>query len=909
MLPLQMTYGAATWTYTYQPSGLIVQPAEGPAWQFVYESNGGYIASITTPQGGQITYHYDWRTFSNGDPEHTTTSIYVLVERVANSGSVSGTWKFEYRISGPNGEAAGAIVELPSGQKIDHSYAPISDGWVLAGGWHLFGRSVTDVDGVTEIEREQRDYIQSLKAARQDRVWYVPEVRFRTITRAGRQYTTEYMYNTADNVNFADFHRPQQIVETGAMGELSRTTALGYRHLTGQLASAYVVGLNASEVTNVGGQTASRSWTYNDLTGFRETETVAGITTTFAPDARGNVATVTKANGKNTSFAYSYGQVSQTTTPGVVTTRVINPDGTVQSETTANRTTSYQHDALGRVTKVSPPGANPIVTDYAGNTIVTARGGSVTTTTLDGFGRAIETVTDGVRTRTVYDAEGRTTFQSLPSTGAADVGTGFTYDGLGRVKTEDPPGAGSRTYTYTGNTIFVLDEEDRTTELRRQAFGHPDDVRLASVRDADQKEWTYSYDAAGHLTQVAGPEGTGIRTWVYNDGNNDGVPDVADNLLDRESHPESGTTKYSYDAAGVLIQRTDAKIVALTYTHDGNDRVTSISGGGQTTTITYESGSDNRQSICVTESGPCDPTNDTARYTAFGYDGITGRMTSRTDTIDRKTFLTEYHYNGNDNIDRITYPSLRQVDYEYVANRISNVKNANSKAPYALGFGYDPSGAISTYTAGNALVTAIGFDAHQWVSSIGVGGLQLGYEYDKVGNIKQITDGRPGMLQTFTYDTLDRLKTATSTGNFFMQFDYDAHGNRKSVPNVSSYTYDPVNPFRLTSVSNGPTAMTYDLNGNVESATGIPTMAYTPNNMLKTFTSSGSPQVNFAYDADDWRVKKTVGSGVPTYFLRGPNGQLLTEWQNTTPTATVKDYVYAGSRVIAVHTSTTLAPK
>ena len=95
----------------------------------------------------------------------------------------------------------------------------------------------------------------------------------------------------------------------------------------------------------------------------------------------------------------------------------------------------------------------------------------------------------------------------------------------------------------------------------------------------------------------------------------------------------------------------------------------------------------------------------------------------------------------------------------------------------------------------------------------------------------------------------------------------------------------------------------YDNNGNLRTAPSI-TYDYTPTNLMQSATV-GTGTTRYAYDADDWRVKKEVVGGATTYYVRGPNGQLLTEWINTSPTATVKDYIYAGSRLIAVAETTT----
>jgi hypothetical protein len=53
-----------------------------------------------------------------------------------------------------------------------------------------------------------------------------------------------------------------------------------------------------------------------------------------------------------------------------------------------------------------------------------------------------------------------------------------------------------------------------------------------------------------------------------------------------------------------------------------------------------------------------------------------------------------------------------------------------------------------------------------------------------------------------------------------------------------------------------------------------------------------------AYDADQWRVKRTESSTV-SYAFRSPDGQLLTDWRPGSGTANVQDYVYVGTRLVA----------
>jgi hypothetical protein len=141
-------------------------------------------------------------------------------------------------------------------------------------------------------------------------------------------------------------------------------------------------------------------------------------------------------------------------------------------------------------------------------------------------------------------------------------------------------------------------------------------------------------------------------------------------------------------------------------------------------------------------------------------------------------------------------------------------------------------------------------------------------------------------------DLLHRL--ATAQGPYGPQsFTYDAHGNRTGA----GYTYQS-GTFRLLN-ANG-VAMTYDNVGNLKTGPAV-SFTYTPTNLLKHATVSGQ-WMTFTYDADQWRAYKRVGaSGLPSFYVRGTNGQLLTDWSNTSATtADVRDHIYAGQRLLVV---------
>jgi IPT/TIG domain-containing protein len=142
---------------------------------------------------------------------------------------------------------------------------------------------------------------------------------------------------------------------------------------------------------------------------------------------------------------------------------------------------------------------------------------------------------------------------------------------------------------------------------------------------------------------------------------------------------------------------------------------------------------------------------------------------------------------------------------------------------------------------------------------------------------------------------LDRLTSVN--GPYSTQYAYDVHGNRQDPNNAAAYQYD-ANTLRLISQYGVP--FTYDNNGNLKTAPGR-SYAYTPENWLRTAVVDNAVHA-YEYDADGWRLKKVTSAGV-TYYLRGLNGELLTEWTNPGPSGVIRDYIYAGSRLLAAVTT------
>jgi YD repeat-containing protein len=903
-LPTFMRFDGRTWQYHYENGNdeelSRTTPPHGPGWTFGYDvviDPFRRLTSVTTPHGGQIEYEHS--------PHWLTPTDYQILldwrRTTDRGGTTPDAWHIEYSPT-PSGYSAQTTVTTPTDRRITYVYEPIvlsnpqiNPELLIDGGIALVSTTIEGLVGGNwfPFESEQRAYTQV------PTVWWANGTTHfdasvswqRTISRGGPTYTTTLAYaNAGPNDNFGDYHQPNQITE---VGELSRTITRSYFHG----ATPYVRGQIASETVTVEGESWTRTWSYETATGFKTRQTEFGstaddgIATTFTRDDRGNVRTVTTATQK-TTFDYSWGQVGSTQTPEYTTTRSINHDGTIASQTSAGRTTQFvyepHYDAF-RLKQTQPPGStNPIVVDYdlqGGAWVRTTRGPTIDTTALDGFGRPVRADENsiGVATRTEYDAEGRIVYEGYPFTGTADLGAALEYDALHRLTRRTNPDATSSTRSYGAGTVTLTDEEGRTTVQTWGAFGDPDQPKLLGLRDPRNQTWNYTYHALGQLRVVTAPDLT-TRTWLYN----------AQNRLSSETHPESGVVRYlAYDPAGNLTRRSDANGTVFEYTYDGNNRLRTVTAQNRVTTITYESGSDNRLWM---RNGDLSST--------FAYDAA-GRLAQRQDEIGGFAFTTTYGYNANDHVTTLTYPSGRIVRYDRDgAGRIMRVFETAASRDYAFGMAYHAAGALATYTAGNKIPTTNTYDpARYWARSITAGALQLTYsQYDAVGNVLTIRDSRPGMGHTFTYDGLDRLETVTGP-SYFAGYNYDAHGNRQTAY-ANTYVYDPAT-LRLIEQNGEP--LTYDANGNLQTtATG--TFTHTAENMLASAVVTGGSTITYAYDPDNWRVKRTTRADV-TYYVRGLQGELLTEFTVPATGDTIaRDYVYAGSRLLSAVKKTTTLP-
>jgi uncharacterized protein RhaS with RHS repeats len=273
-----------------------------------------------------------------------------------------------------------------------------------------------------------------------------------------------------------------------------------------------------------------------------------------------------------------------------------------------------------------------------------------------------------------------------------------------------------------------------------------------------------------------------------------------------------------------------------------------------------------------------------------------------------------YQYSLTDQLTQITYPSGRQVGYLLDAvDRVQTVQNVNTAANYAnLNYTTAPGNTL-TMTMGNGVTEKPSFnDRFQptglQVSSPAGNLLTLGlfpcsggltaWASGNNGNFQSQTITAPGLsvTQTYGYDSLNRLYTATENNgsNWTQSYNYVGNGNRwASSAGLPQLTLEkPQGPDWYTSWTppagcapwhvNQIKGWCYDANGNVLQIGNMSRIfTYDAENRQVTANISGAV-ASYGYDGLGQRVSKTVG-GATTTYVYDAFGNLAAEYGSTDP--------------------------
>lgn len=182
----------------------------------------------------------------------------------------------------------------------------------------------------------------------------------------------------------------------------------------------------------------------------------------------------------------------------------------------------------------------------------------------------------------------------------------------------------------------------------------------------------------------------------------------------------------------------------------------------------------------------------------------------------------------------------------------------------------------------------------------------LSYTYDSLSNPLSRSDANTNLSETFTYDALNRLTSATvslSPAPLVKTFSYSAIGNILSKSDVGNYGYaapgSPL-PHAVVSTSGGAltSTFTYDPNGNQTAGLGR-TITYSSYNKPASITQ-GARTISFVDDTEHQRFKQVTPEGNTLYIAAFG---VLAEISNPgTASAKWTDYLSVGNAKVGMRT-------
>ncbi|WP_224282162.1 SpvB/TcaC N-terminal domain-containing protein [Streptomyces sp. LS1784] len=590
-----------------------------------------------------------------------------------------------------------------------------------------------------------------------------------------------------------------------------------------------------------------------------------------------------------------------------------------------NQPLSRSYDSVGRLDSVTGPyeagsGRVTIAFAYHPEAVVPyattknldrdangARADTIDTVTFsDGLKRVLQTKKDAsvaaspgtvpqpvmtVSGRLKFDFLGRTTEKYYPVTEPkGEANTTFnaafdtvaptkdSFDVLDRsVRTVRPDGT-STTNAYgfgpdrAGVTRFENTVTDANGKQRRIYTGVRDTTAAVKEFSGSTAVWTsYVYDPLNRITVITDDKDNVTRAEY--DGL--GRRTVLDN-------PDAGRTETHYDLAGNVTAKITANLRAAgqaveydyDYTRVKAVRYPKFPGNDVTYSYGAPGAADNVASR-ITE------VRDAAGTITRGY-GPLGELTRETRTISAvsgspRTYTTAWRYDTFNRVLQLTYPDGEVLTYDYDSGgqvtRATGVKNGTDYT-YLQRMDFDKFGQKTLQETGNGVRTSYTYDAEDrrlaaLKSDAPTGSTfqDLGYTYDKAGNITALANSAPRNAviggpssQTYGYDDLNRLTSASGqytdknnqANKYTLTLAYDSINNTTSksqhheitggvpafpagtgtpgpiepvddpsnpadVQDRTSYTYDytygggkPHAPSRV-----GPITHAYDANGNL----------------------------------------------------------------------------------------------
>lgn len=500
------------------------------------------------------------------------------------------------------------------------------------------------------------------------------------------------------------------------------------------------------------------------------------------------------------------------------------------------------------------------------------------------------------------------------------------YDATGRLITmRDPSGNAYRyEYDFIGNIQSVLFPDDTPydpTDNPRKQYVYEDarfPKHLTGIIDENgQRYATWAYDALGRgiLSEHAG--GANKTTFEYLETGNTIVQyhqnaqqyrerlkvidraNGSERLLREEDFPcpgcVTGTESFEYGTDGWLSKKTDRLGLVTTYKRDflGNE-TQRIEALGKPEQRTINTTWDTNLRVPKEITLGTQKTTNSYFGVGSGKDGLL-LQTLVLDTSTNISRLTKYTYTTKNLLSSVDGPRTDASDitnYTYDAfGNLTSVTNALGHVTTLSN--YDAAGRVGKITDANGLVTTLTYTVRGWLKTRTVGTLTTTFDYDKVGQLTQVTMP-DGSFVNYEYDAAHRLTAIQNMQGERIEYTLDYAGNRtkEEIKNAQgqvvlrrSSEFNALNQLvkSLNAANQVTASFAYDANGNMtgvsrftESETSTSGYSFDPLNRLNKITDALNGITEFGYDNLDQLQSVKDPKGLTTQYSVSALGELKT---------------------------------
>ncbi|MCP4698830.1 MAG: hypothetical protein GY862_18560 [Gammaproteobacteria bacterium] len=531
-------------------------------------------------------------------------------------------------------------------------------------------------------------------------------------------------------------------------------------------------------------------YTYDEHGNTDSIKDARGNLTEFGYDGERNLLWTKDADNRRTELRYADNKLIE----------IIDP-----MNVSAGKTTRYEYNEHGQVTKILHPEGGVTVYAYAGGRVASVTDPEQVSRSFsyDAAGR-VKTVTDAGQNTTVFEYDKLDRLTKIID--ALQNSVEMRYNRRGDISAVKDANGNWMYRFYDDNGNLIREEKPLNQVVRYEYDGEDRLLKIIRVVDGVERVTALEYDAKGRLRKTADPELVSAG-FEY---------DEADNLaqvLDALNRP---VQSFSYDEADNVRTRANAFDHATRFSHDALNRVTSIEDArGRITQLDY----DHSDRVVSSRLMDSDITVNGISTQVFDEDG------NRTHLFDPKGNHTQFIRNRNGKL-----AALRH-GIEDVAH-----------------YGYNARGLLESVINARHQQRTFQYDKLGWLASLNDADGTIEYTYDANGNPRFVRDVTPDTTITREYDALDRMRKYIDSRGNVLEYVYDEADNLRTLiyPDLREvhYSYDKAD--RLVKVvdwAQRETRYFYDANGRLEKIER-------PNATVLTYIYNQAGQLTRQKDAD-----------------------------------------------------------